>query len=153
MHLSQEKKLQIAKSGKLYRPASDHFPDIVNPVVECDNCKKTGLLVSIGSDDGYDLCLSCVENFIQKEKYTNKIESDSESDTESKPMRKRVTKMKVDMYNNKPNSDESDSDSDNSCVTLMQIYAFKKEDTKPKKEKRKPMRAKMNVRMYRKKDA
>jgi len=49
----------IAKYGTYYYPASKHYPNIHNPNVRCDRCKRLNLKGCIGWED-HDLCMACV---------------------------------------------------------------------------------------------
>jgi len=48
----------VLKEGKLYYPASDHYPDITKPCILCDRCNKVNLNISVGHN-AIDLCLTC----------------------------------------------------------------------------------------------
>ena len=65
MDLSFNDKVRIAQKGILYRPASTHYSNTTNPIVDCDNCGRSNLVACIGLEK-YDLCLCCAENFLNK---------------------------------------------------------------------------------------
>ena len=53
----------ILHNGKLYVPATSHYPEMDDPVVKCDYCGKSELDISIGHNQNpsnkLDICLKC----------------------------------------------------------------------------------------------
>lgn len=61
--LSEERILQIARTGEYFFPASAAYPHIPEAVVNCDRCNKANLKACIHLGDR-DLCLSCTEEVV-----------------------------------------------------------------------------------------
>jgi hypothetical protein len=67
--LNQKKDLHIiVEKGTFYYPAYKHYGKITN--VCCDFCSKSNLDCCVGLDDK-DLCLRCVELFVENDKNNN----------------------------------------------------------------------------------
>ena len=60
MSLDSSKAIKVLTKGRLFYPATAHYPDKINCVVGCDYCGRSRLSVSVGYKK-YDLCLSCAE--------------------------------------------------------------------------------------------
>lgn len=61
---SQKTYEYTVKYGTYYYPASKHYPSMMNPIVQCDRCKRNHLSVCIGWEE-YDMCLECVSKVQQ----------------------------------------------------------------------------------------
>ena len=48
----------ILQKGKLYVPASKHYPQMGFVIVNCDKCNKQNIKCAIGYEN-YDICLPC----------------------------------------------------------------------------------------------
>ena len=59
--LTQGKMWEVFHKGKLYDPASSHYPHLPFSPVSCDRCGKQPLGASWGFET-YDLCITCLES-------------------------------------------------------------------------------------------
>ena len=71
--------LFVLKNGKLYIPATNHYPMKNGVNVVCDYCGKNNLTICIGyntvNNNGLDLCMMCVEE-LSKLLYKSSIEEE-----------------------------------------------------------------------------
>lgn len=58
--LTQGKMWEVFHKGKLYDPASSHYPHLPFSPVSCDRCNKQPIGASWGYET-YDLCMTCLE--------------------------------------------------------------------------------------------
>ena len=62
-NINKELANKISDEGIFFVPATEHYPELLNPVVNCDYCLRSNINISIGCDiDGkkYDICTICV---------------------------------------------------------------------------------------------
>ena len=64
--LNYNKALEVVKNGKMYIPASSHYPHMKNCNVACDYCQTSRLSTCLGYTD-IDLCLKCVQRISETE--------------------------------------------------------------------------------------
>jgi hypothetical protein len=57
--------IEVAEHGRLYKPATSHYPTKPNITVKCDHCDRENLVACIGYNDR-DLCLTCADDIMEK---------------------------------------------------------------------------------------